>query len=173
MPPAPRAIAAPAGGWSPSADVAHDRGWGRHHHDDGIDGGDLLAGILILGGIAAIASAASSASKQGHARQAEYMPPQGAPEQAFPQQQDPDYRAPSPKQDWNESADTSRLDDAADACADAVSGHARVDHVYRVDPSGSGSGYRVAGDFTSGETFACEVNGDRVESVYYGRRGAS
>ena len=54
--------------WSPADDIAANRGrggWGRggwggrHHHDDGIDGGDVFAGLLILGGIAAIASAAS------------------------------------------------------------------------------------------------------------------
>jgi hypothetical protein len=39
-----------------SAD-ARDRGWGRGH--DGIDAGDVIAGALIIGGIAAIASAGS------------------------------------------------------------------------------------------------------------------
>ncbi len=38
-------------------DRGHDRGWGRGH--DGIDAGDVIAGALIIGGIAAIASAAS------------------------------------------------------------------------------------------------------------------
>ena len=33
-------------------------GWG-HHHRDRVDAGDVIAGILIIGGIAAIASAAS------------------------------------------------------------------------------------------------------------------
>lgn len=173
VPSAPRSVDAPVGAWSPTVDVAHDRGWGRHHHDEGIDGGDLLAGILILGGIAAIASAASSASKHKQSGQSRYEPPRYPSEQAQPQQQVPDYRDPAPRQDWNASADMSRLDDAADACVDAVSSRGEVDHVYRVDPSGTGSGYRVAGDFTSGKTFACEVNGDRVDSVNYGDRDDS
>ena len=38
-------------------------GGGRHwHRDRGIDGGDVLAGLLIFGGIAAIASAASKSN---------------------------------------------------------------------------------------------------------------
>lgn len=41
--------------------LARDR---YRHHDDGIDGGDVLAGLLIVGGIAAIASAASSKAKK-------------------------------------------------------------------------------------------------------------
>lgn len=166
-PSAPQAVAAPVAGWSPSADVMHDRGWGRHRHDDdGIDGGDILAGILLIGGIAAIASAVSNSSKRKQAVQPQYDTPQPAP-----QQQAPAYREPSPKQTWDESAKMSRLDDAADACVDAVSHHAEVDHVYTVDPSGSG--YRVAGDFTSGESFSCAVNGDRVENVHYGNGGVS
>src|SRR3546814_5987608 len=41
-------------------------GWGRHYHrhGDGIDGGDVLAGLLIVGGIAAIASAARKSAKE-------------------------------------------------------------------------------------------------------------
>lgn len=61
--------------WSVEGEAAHHRhggwgggygGWGgyrHHHHGDGIDGGDVLAGILILGGIAAIATAASNNSR--------------------------------------------------------------------------------------------------------------
>lgn len=35
-------------------------GWGGGRHHDGIDAGDVIAGALVIGGIAAIASAASS-----------------------------------------------------------------------------------------------------------------
>ena len=38
--------------------------WGRHrHHRDGIDGGAVIAGILAIGGIAALVSAANSDKK--------------------------------------------------------------------------------------------------------------
>lgn len=68
------AIAAPAAPLVYNA-TAHDgavqnryRGWsqyGRYHnrHRGGIDGGDVLAGVLVLGGIAAIASAASNSNR--------------------------------------------------------------------------------------------------------------
>ena len=68
------AVAAPVAPMVYSA-TAHDgavqnryRGWsqyGRYHnrHRGGIDGGDVLAGVLVLGGIAAIASAASNSNR--------------------------------------------------------------------------------------------------------------
>ena len=44
--------------------LARDWGWGGHHrHRDRVDAGDIIAGVLILGGIAAIASAASRYSR--------------------------------------------------------------------------------------------------------------
>lgn len=49
--------------WSIDAETANRyRGYGRHRHRDRIDGGDILAGVLILGGIAAIAGAASKSN---------------------------------------------------------------------------------------------------------------
>ena len=38
-------------------------GWGHRGHHDRVDAGDIFAGILIIGGIAAIASAASKADR--------------------------------------------------------------------------------------------------------------
>jgi hypothetical protein len=40
-------------------------GWGGGRHHDGIDAGDVIAGALIIGGIAAVASAASNDSRYG------------------------------------------------------------------------------------------------------------
>lgn len=165
------ATEAPVASWSPAADVAHDRGWGpprgHHHHDDGIDGGDLIAGILLLGGIAAIFSATNNANKNKQAEQDRYRTQQPEPRDSAP-----DYRAqPSQPQNWGEGADMTKLDAAADACVDAVSSRGKVDHVYTVDPSGNG--YRVTGDFTTGETFACAVSGGHVDNVYYGSEGGT
>jgi hypothetical protein len=42
--------------------------WGGGRHHDGIDAGDVIAGALIIGGIAAIASAASNGSRYGGGR---------------------------------------------------------------------------------------------------------
>jgi hypothetical protein len=44
--------------WSPADESADNhRRWRRHRGGNGIDGGDLLGGLLVLGGIAAVASA--------------------------------------------------------------------------------------------------------------------
>src|SRR5262245_40287131 len=62
------ATLAAAAALSLTATPAMARGW--HRHGDGIDGGDVVAGLLIFGGIAAIAAAASSKSnKDRQARQ--------------------------------------------------------------------------------------------------------
>lgn len=51
--------------WSVDAETANRyRGYGRHRHRDRIDGGDILAGVLILGGIAAIAGASSKSNER-------------------------------------------------------------------------------------------------------------
>lgn len=172
--PAPAApvAAIPAASWTPASDVARDHGWGppprHHHHDDGIDGGDLIAGILLIGGIAAIASAASNAHKAKEADQDRYSAPPQPPEA----ESAPQYRAePNAQKDWGEGGDLRQLDAAADVCVNAVSRRGEVDHVYSVDPSGDG--YRVAGDFATGETFACAVSGGQATSVYYGNGGGA
>lgn len=66
------------GGYSAPIDLAWDQGdeqadqwrggWGNRRwrgRNRGIDGGDILAGALIIGGIAAIASAASNSARRG------------------------------------------------------------------------------------------------------------
>ena len=161
LPPAP----ATSPVWSPATDTVHDRWhgggrWHGRHDDDGIDGGDLIAGILLLGGIAAIVSASSKSDQQRRAasEQAPYQPAQPPASYAAPQD-GRDGQVPG-------NDDTRALDDAADACVEAVSDHGKVDHVYRVDPSTGG--YRVSGDFLGGETFACSVGNGRVGDVYFG-----
>lgn len=53
---------APAAARGPHRDRGHHGGW--HHRDRGIDGGDILAGAVILGGIAAIASMSANKDRQ-------------------------------------------------------------------------------------------------------------
>ena len=44
--------------WTPADDTVYDhRRWRRYRHHDGIDGGDVIGGLLVLGGIAAVAAA--------------------------------------------------------------------------------------------------------------------
>jgi len=149
-----RAITAPTT-WSPANDrVADGRGgwgghggWGgRHHHDDGIDAGDVFAGLLILGGIAAIASAASSTSKKSDD---EYR-----------------YRDAAPPEDesgWQGDAGADRgpssaMNRAVDACVSAVGREGDVDDVYGAQRSGNG--YQVGGRLAGGKEFTCNTGAD-------------
>lgn len=66
---APEAVPIGALGWNSSDESASQwrRGWGDRRwrgRNRGIDGGDILAGVLILGGIAAVASAATNSARR-------------------------------------------------------------------------------------------------------------
>lgn len=144
-------VAAQARGW--------DRGWGGrgHRHDGGVDAGDIFAGILILGGIAAIASAASKADKASRDRPAtQDLPPYpgSAPDQRYGAQDD--------RPVWREGRG---LDSAVDGCASEIerSGN-RVDTVDAV--AREEQGWRVQGRVAGGKPFACTVDGDgRIRSL--------
>jgi hypothetical protein len=150
---------AAAAALSLTATPALARGWHRHH--DGIDGGDVFAGLLVLGGVAAIAAAASKSSKERRARDDDRY------------RDDPDYRddgyrdAPPPRayddRDYRDyRGDPGRspglsADGAIDACVGAVAGGERsvdgVDSVHR-----DGDGWRVAGRDRDGREFACSID---------------
>lgn len=144
--------------------MARDRGWGwgggwgggwGRHHDDGIDAGDVLAGILIIGGIAAIASAASNGSKTKRS-QPEYRYPDPQP-----QQQQREYGNDSRPQ-WNEGTG---INGAVNRCMDEVSrGNTRVDTVDSVNRDGDG--WRVQGRANGGGAFSCSVDAEgRIRNV--------
>ncbi|MFM5924381.1 MAG: hypothetical protein ACKOPG_09365 [Novosphingobium sp.] len=135
-------------------------GWGGgyRHHDRGVDAGDVIAGILIIGGIAAIASAASSNSKNKRYERRDY-----------PQRNDDygrDYSRESSRDDrpeWQGSA--SDINGAISRCLDSVSrGSGRGEQVDRVERDGDG--WRVAGRNGQGESFVCSVDRDgRIRNV--------
>lgn len=137
-------------------DVAQDRGWGgggwgnggwggRRHHD-GIDGGDVLAGVLVIGAIAAIASSASKAKRdkeiaQGRDYDDRYSTPP---------------RSEAGQSDWGRSRS---IDYAVDTCVGEVErGSTRVDTVDGIDREGQG--WRVSGRTRNGDPFACTVDGE-------------
>jgi hypothetical protein len=160
--------------------LARDRhwggGWGRHN--DRIDAGDIFAGVLIIGGIAAIASAASSSNKakreRERARDYQY-PDQSYPQQSYPQQPYPQRDSSAgygndTRPNYNEPGSSSRpesrgLDSAVDRCAREIErGDRRIDVIDTV--AREGDGWRVAGRITSGPSFACTVDRDgRVSNV--------
>jgi hypothetical protein len=134
------------------ANTAENRRWRRHHrHGGGIDGGDILAGVLILGGIAAIASAADNDRDREYRDYPPPPPPQGGYEERY------DYRdAPPPYQGSDSSTGLGR---AADICADAI--ERTIDPVGSVDSVRRGaSGWDVDGTLRDGSPFSCSIGSD-------------
>jgi hypothetical protein len=133
------------------ANTAENRRWRRHHrHGGGIDGGDILAGVLILGGIAAIASAADNDRDREYR---DYPPPptRGEYEERY------DYRdAPQPYQGSESSTGLGR---AADICTDAI--ERTIDPVGSVDSVRRGAaGWDVDGTLRDGSPFSCSIGSD-------------
>lgn len=155
-----------SGGWG----AGWGSGWGGHHrhhrHKDGIDGGDVLAGVLILGGIAAIASAASKADKQR--RENDYRYPD-------PADRDQSRGYDEPGRDGayaGSQAGPGGVGAAVDTCADEVERADRrivsIDSVVR-----EGEGWRVEGLVGGDRDFACSVSDTgRIRSVTVDGRAA-
>jgi hypothetical protein len=151
--------------------LARDRNWGRHH--DRVDAGDVLTGILILGGIAAIASAASDGNKRAREREQQerdardYRYEQPAETQ--------DYGRDDARPEWRGSGTSTGvgrgLNGAVDSCVSAVErGDRHVDAVEAANRQGDG--WRVEGRMAGGESFTCAVDRDGRVSANVGS-GAS
>lgn len=135
--------------------VAAQAGWGdgrgRHHRDRGIDAGDVIAGVLVLGAIAAIAGAADDNNDR---RRQERRP-------------EPDYRprgeATRPA---NSNYQSSRgIDSAVGMCVDQVErGETRVDSVDNA--SRTADGWRVSGALETGAPWSCWIDNDgRIREI--------
>ncbi|MEO0062453.1 MAG: hypothetical protein RLZZ08_1013 [Pseudomonadota bacterium] len=124
-------------------------GWGRHH--DRVDGGDIFAGLLILGGIVAVASAVD------HADQQRDYPVQDRPE--------PGYRR-APQQD--SGYQSGGMDRAVDMCVDAV--EQRGAQVGDVDGANRGAqGWFISGSTDRGAPWSCHIGPDgQMQSVEVG-----
>ena len=156
---------ASAAALSMTATPALADGW-RHyrHHHDGLDAGDVFAGLLVIGGIAAIASAASNSNKKR--REDEYR----YPDSRYPDRdyREPEYRAPSSGyRDYPEQRDSremyrsssSYIGEAVDRCIDEIErGDRRVDGVDSVWRDGEG--WRVDGRVDDGRDFSCAIDRD-------------
>jgi len=137
--------------------AAHDR-WHRHR-GGGVDAGDVIAGVLILGGIAAIASAASKSNRDRDYREDDrYREPyRGSyPEERY------DYRAPGSRYSGG------GLDNAVDMCVGEVErGPERVVSVDNV--ARTGDGWQVSGQIDRGGQFDCSIDNDgRIRNVDIG-----
>ena len=135
VPAAPSLHSASAG-----LEVAHHRYRHYRHHrhrDRGVDAGDVIAGILVLGGIAAIASAASNnrdEPRRVRARVPEREEPRG-------------------------------LSRAEQMCVDAV--ERERGRVASVDGSArDASGWLVSGELERGALFSCRIGNDgRISEI--------
>jgi hypothetical protein len=152
-------FAAAAAALSLAATPAEARGWGHYHHyrGNGISAGDVIAGALVIGGIAAIASAASK-SKHDSERY-DYPPP---PPPAPRYQDSYDYAPPA--RDYQAGG----INDAVNMCVGQVErGNDRVASVDNA--SRSADGWRVAGRLSAGGGFNCWIDNDgRVRQVDFG-----
>lgn len=144
-----------------SDDVNAD-GWRRYRHRDRIDAGDVLAGVLIIGGIAAIASAASNSSRNRDYRDDRYRN---------------DYRYRSGDDSYRYRRGDSRytagsgIDNAVNMCVGAIERDVRVGSVDSVDRDASG--WLVTGTIYNGEGFSCRIDGNgRVDGITFGRGAA-
>jgi Ni/Co efflux regulator RcnB len=170
------------------------RDWHRHR-DNGVDGGDVFAGLLIVGGIAAIASAASSKAKRDRqAREDSRYRDDDRMQDAYRGQ---DYRAEdyrtAPRVEYGATrgaADTAQsapqtspqvsgqalsastgwrvglgVDDAVNACVGEVERGSRS--IDTIDGvNREGQGWRVGGRVRGGYGFSCTVDAQgRVRTV--------
>jgi hypothetical protein len=162
-------------------------GWGYRHHDR-IDAGDVIGGLLGLGTIAAIASAASK--NKAERRSDRYDPP-------YREDDDRDARYDSRDRDDDDAGSYGSADDAApgsqradvevrpygtgadeqraaDACSWAVEGDmgrdSRVDSVDKTEPNNggwyvTGTASRLGGEVKS---FGCSYQNGRVVDIRFG-----
>jgi hypothetical protein len=143
-------------------------GWGHRHHDR-IDAGDVIGGLLIIGTIAAIASAAS---KDRRDRDERYDPPYREQDRRAVPNYDPgdDDDAPQTVAYGRGEAEAR----AADACSWAVEGEmggdARVDDIS--ETRADGDSWHVAGTASDGggdvRRFECSFREGRVVDVSIG-----
>lgn len=158
----PQPSAAALGVFDKDAVNVENHRYYRYRRHNRVDAGDVLAGVLIIGGIAAIASAASKNSRDQRYRDRDYR------------YRDRDYR--SRDYDYRERREDSRynsgnagrgIDNAVQMCVSRIERDVRVDTVDGVDRSGEG--WRVTGSLYNGERFTCSIDANgRIDDVSYG-----
>lgn len=141
-------------------------GWGhnRHRrHRDRIDGGDVLLGIGLLVGIAAIADAASKSDRKDRAPQ-RYPDNYPSNDDGYDRGYDGGYDNAGPADDYrSDSAGRNDVSSAVQTCSSAAEQRAndRVSGIGSVDRDGNG--WRVEGDLSGGKRFTCGTSDGRVD----------
>lgn len=164
----PSARPAPNPAWNSADETFNEHRWrGYRRHRDRIDGGDVLAGILVIGGIAAIASAAGD-NKNRRGERREY------PRNDRPYDYREDYRNDGRDRDYG-GADPGNgrgaMDRAVDACAAEAGRTGQVDEIFGVERIDGE--WRVKGDYRNGRAFTCSVDGNGKAYVGVGDHAAN
>lgn len=124
----------------------------RRHRRGRVRAGDVLAGVLIIGGIAAVASAANKNKRR-----------------------DRDYedRRDDRRYDRRDTRRNARgLEGAVDQCVSRIERDVRIDEVGGVDRTADG--WLVTGTLFNGSGFSCSIGNDgRIDDVQYGSFGGS
>ncbi len=132
--------------WSPGQDTAANHRWRRYRRNR-VDVGDVVAGVLIIGGIAAIANAAKR--ERYRDRNGDWRYPDNR-----------DYRSG----DYRDDAGSRGLDRAVEQCVAEIERDQRVQRVDSVDRDGNG--WRVTGSLYNGAGFTCSIGEDgRIENL--------
>ncbi|PKB25830.1 hypothetical protein B0I00_1037 [Novosphingobium kunmingense] len=165
--------------------LARDRwgGWGGRYHHDRVDAGDVLAGVLIIGGIAAVASAAAKAARERRDNDRRYddrrydnrdYEDRGTSGREY---RGEDYRAapdrgdaPGTDYDVAPARNNDGMSQAVDRCVGEIErGSTRVESVD--ETRREGNGWKVEGQVSGNEEFACTIDGDgRIRDVTIGGR---
>lgn len=159
----PLANVAGHSGWDSGSQSAANHRHYRYRRHRGVDAGDVIGGLLVIGGIAAIASAASNSAREADYRYRDRSYPyRGGDYRDRPYQ----YR---PHRGDSRYTDSRGIDRAVDMCVRAVERDVRVESVDSVDRQAGG--WRVEGSIYNGEGFTCRIGNDgRIDGIDYGAR---
>lgn len=148
----PLPAASPRAYDSHANDAFGHRRWRRHH--DGVDAGDVIAGVAVIGVLAAIAGAASDNRREERVVYRDRPEPYREPYR--------DYGRES--RGWNSGG----IDSAVDECVNQV--ERGNDRVVSVDSAArDASGWQVQGTLDTGSFFSCRLDNEgRIRAIDLG-----
>ena len=151
---APVSPAVPTAYDAQAGELNHHRRW---RHRNRVDVGDVIAGAVIIGGIAAIANAANKSKRDRRYRDRDYRY----------EERRPDYRD-NRRDDRQIGSQGRGMSGAVDMCVEQV--ERGDDRVGAVDnASRTADGWRVSGSLENGGGFNCWIDNDgRVRNVDLG-----